>query len=154
MNTSILKSTGPAPASLSSLRNETNRLLESAFLPTGWPGAFTRMAQPFAPPLDVLETAESYLVQLDVPGCDPESLEVQLEGRSLTIRGQRPHLQVAGGEALHAERTHGNFCRTLNLPAGVEPDGVTAEQSQGVLTVTVPKAEAARARRVPIENRG
>lgn len=100
----------------------------------------------FLPPLDVEENAQNWLLLLDVPGVKKEDLKLDVEGRRLTISGER-HLvrqeQRDDGESTtkraHGERRFGMFSRSFTLPDGADIEGIMADQREGVLTVTIPK---------------
>lgn len=130
---------------LSSLRD----LLDSAFQLAG--------SQPagvagWVPPLDVTEDEDKVVVDLELPGAQADSFDVSLQDGALTISGERKSERNEGsGESFRSERVFGRFERTVNLPAPVQPDAVTAAYTNGVLTVTLPKAEEAKPRKVNVE---
>ena len=109
----------------------------------------------FVPSLDVVERADAYLVSAELPGVDPSAVEISFENNTLTIRGTKaPSLQALENEEVRvytAERLSGTFERAVRLPEYVEGDKIEATYSQGVLTITVPKAEAARPRKIEIK---
>mgnify|MGYP000885895708 CR=1 FL=1 len=107
-------------------------------------------------PIDLYETADAVVLEMAVPGLRPEQLDVSLEGRQLTIHGVLPD----GEEGQEAERRsywvrsipRGEFQRTVTIPAGVDADAIEARVDQGMLTLTMPKAAEARARRIEVRN--
>lgn len=107
-----------------------------------------------APEADVVETERDIMVVVDVPGCAPGDIELVLENNLLTINGER-RSQWAEGEdrrSFHlAERRYGRFSRAFVLPRDVNQDGILARFENGVLTVTIPKSEKARRRRIEIQ---
>jgi HSP20 family protein len=109
----------------------------------------------FAPAVDVVERADAYLISAELPGVDPKAVEISFENNTLTLRGtKQPWLQPAENEELRvytAERLSGGFERAIRLPEYVEGDRIEASFEHGVLTITVPKAEAARPRRIEIK---
>ena len=109
----------------------------------------------FAPSIDVVERADAYLISAELPGVDPSAVEISFENNTLTLRGtKQPWLQPQENEELRvytAERLSGSFERAIRLPEYVEGDRIEATFQHGVLTITVPKAEAARPRRVEIK---
>ena len=109
----------------------------------------------FVPTLDVVERADAYLVSAELPGVDPSAVEISFENNTLTLRGtKQPWLQPQQNEELRvytAERLSGQFERAVRLPEYVEGDKIEATYAHGVLTITVPKAEAARPRRIEIK---
>src|SRR5689334_2980108 len=109
----------------------------------------------FVPSLDVVERADAYLISAELPGVDASAVEISFENNTLTIRGTKaPSLQAQQNEEVRvytAERLSGTFERAVRLPEYVEGDKIEASYSQGVLTITVPKAQAARARKIEIK---
>lgn len=105
----------------------------------------------WAPALDAAETEAAYLVSVDLPGVTPEGVEVHFERNTLTIRGVR-ETQKSDSDArgVIRERVSGAFARSVRFPQHVEGDRITASFVHGVLTVTVPKSESARPRKVEI----
>lgn len=105
-----------------------------------------------APPLDVRETDDAYIVEVELPGVDPKETEVSIEGRTLTVRGQfADEVEKQEGNVLLRERRRGRFLRAVALPGMVEVNKVTSRYENGELTITLPKATQDRARRVEIE---
>ena len=107
----------------------------------------------WAPRLDVHENKDAFQVQVDLPGVEKKNVEITLEEGVLTVRGTR---QSAGettaddGSWHRQERSYGSFQRSLRLGDGVDADGVKAELKDGVLSINVPKKEAAKARTIRI----
>ncbi|MBW3629855.1 MAG: Hsp20/alpha crystallin family protein [Gemmatimonadetes bacterium] len=107
-----------------------------------------------APEADVVETEKDIMVVVDVPGCTPGDIELILENNLLTINGERRSQWGEGDDrkAFHlAERRYGRFNRAFVLPRDVNQDGIIARFENGVLTVTIPKSEKARRRRIEIQ---
>jgi HSP20 family protein len=104
-----------------------------------------------APPIDVRETDDAYVVEVDLPGIDPKQIELLIEGRTLTIRGQISDERAEKqGNYLLKERRVGQFMRAVALPGMVDVDNVTSDLDNGQLTITLPKAPQNRARRIEI----
>ncbi len=108
----------------------------------------------FLPPTDLIVGDENVVVTMDVPGLNHESLEIELTGDILTIRGERtyPQLDQQNTQWYRIERGYGKFQRTLQVPKGLDPDSVTASLTDGVLTIQVPLPEARKPRRIQIAN--
>jgi HSP20 family protein len=106
----------------------------------------------WSPAADVVETAEAFVITLEVPGVAREDVLVELRGRSLWIRGERrPARDGAGGLYRLLERSHGPFARRLALPPDILRDAVTAILAEGVLEITLPKKGPEKIRRrIPI----
>jgi HSP20 family protein len=100
-------------------------------------------------PLDVYRSGDHYVVHCDLPGVDPGSVDVSVDGRSLTIRAQRSP-RAEDVEWLTQERASGVFVRQLSLGPGVDTAHIDATYTDGVLTVTLPVAEEAKPRRVEV----
>lgn len=103
-------------------------------------------------PVDLYETDEAVEVQVDLPGVKPDDVEIRLSGLVLTVRGERkiekhPHLSAEH----RTERRTGAFSRSVTLPCEVMEDEAVAEYRDGVLTITLPKAETSRAHRIAIK---
>lgn len=104
-----------------------------------------------AMPVDLFRTGDHYVLSCDLPGVDPGTIEVGVDGRMLTIRGQRSVPEGRDMEWLTQERPTGSFARQLTLGPAVDLDQVDATYSDGVLTLTLPVAEAAKPRSIPVQ---
>jgi HSP20 family protein len=117
-----------------------------------WPLAQFESGLELGPPLDVRETDDAYIVEIDLPGIDPKNTEVLIEGRTLTIRGRfEESKEEERGTYLVRERRQGQFVRAVALPGMVEIDRVTSHAENGRLTITLPKASQNRARRIEVQ---
>lgn len=106
-------------------------------------------------PLDAYRSGEQYVVEFDLPGIDPDSLEVRAENSTLTVRAHREGHKAseAGSEGvsyLASERPRGTFSRQLSLGEGLDLDKIQADYTDGVLTVTLPVAEQAKPRTIEV----
>ncbi|HLI60929.1 MAG TPA: Hsp20/alpha crystallin family protein [Solirubrobacteraceae bacterium] len=135
---------------LNTIQNEMNRLFNTFFDQPGSSGTAQSSSRRWIPAMDLVETADHYLVRADLPGVPEEDVTVQMEDNVLTIAGQRTveHEQKEGYYRL--ERAFGSFSRSLTLPDGVNPDQVTAHFNRGVLEITIPKPEQKKPRQVQI----
>ena len=107
------------------------------------------------PEIDVKETEKEMRVSAELPGMEEKDVEVLLDSDSLTIRGEKKHEEEEKGESYYrSERRYGSFCRVIPLTSEVESDKVEAKFKNGVLTVTIPKTEKARAdlKKIPIKH--
>lgn len=138
-----------------SWRREMERAFGDAWSerrPRAWRVAFLpgRGARQY-PLVNLSEDEENLYVEALAPGVDPKSLDLSVIQGSLTIKGEKPGLAQVSAEAYHRnERAAGRFLRTIELPTAVENNKVRADYRNGLLVVTLPKAEAARPRQVPI----
>lgn len=104
------------------------------------------------PRMDLRETDNAFVVEADLPGMSIDDIAVHVEGTTVVIAGERKGEQASKtGNFAHFERTFGKFQRSLTLPAAVQVDAVDAKYTNGVLTVTVPKAEEAKTKRIAIK---
>ena len=104
---------------------------------------------PWSPLADVSETDDSYLVHVELPGVRKDQVDVQLQDRELVISGEIKEEQENGKRRRSSRRT-GRFEYRAMLPGDIKPDQVSAQLADGVLTVTVPKSEAAKPRTIEI----
>jgi len=105
-------------------------------------------------PMDAYRRADEVVVQFDLPGVDPASIDVTVERGRLTVSGDRRPLEAAGAEIVVRERPTGRFVRQLRLADGLDVSQVQADYELGVLTVTLPTHEAGRPRRVEVSHSG
>lgn len=101
-------------------------------------------------PMDAYRAGDRYLVHLDLPGVDPDTLEVTAENNTLTVRGERKTAAPEDVEYVVCERPTGAFTRQMALGDGLDLDNVSADYRDGVLTVTIPVAEQAKPRRIAV----
>ena len=135
---------------LMSLREAMDRLFEESFVR---PGA--RMLAPFGAGelcLDMYETDSDVVVTASLPGVKPEDVDVTITGDVLSIKGEvRSEVKVEKANYLRQERRFGAFHRTVALPVPVQADKAEAKFKDGVLTLTMPKAEEARPKSIKIK---
>jgi HSP20 family protein len=137
-------------AELNTIQNEMNRLFSTFFdqPATSRGGGGSRR---WIPAMDLVETAEHYLLRADLPGLSDEDVNVALEDSVLTISGERKADHHQQREGYHrVERAFGEFSRSLTLPDGVDPDSVQAHFDRGVLEITIPKPVQKKPRQVQI----
>jgi HSP20 family protein len=101
-------------------------------------------------PLDAYRHGEKYVLNFDLPGIDPESLEVVAERNTLTVRASRRNTAPEDAQFVMAERPSGEYSRQIVMGDGLDLDSVGANYHDGVLTVTIPVAEQAKPRRIEI----
>lgn len=131
-----------------SLRDEMDHLLTrfSDDWNSGW------LTQGFEASLDLSETNDKIEVHLDVPGIKPEEIDVEVSGNQLRITGERKEEQEEKGKTFHrVERRSGSFSRTVTLPCDVKEDAIEACCDNGVLTISLPKAEAVKCHKVTVK---
>jgi HSP20 family protein len=109
-------------------------------------------ARPWAPAVDIHETANELVVKADLPEVELKDIDIQIENGALTIKGQRKFESENKGQSYHRiERSYGSFARTFGLPETVDPNNVNAEYRNGVLTVTLGKKEIAKPRSIKVK---
>ena len=109
------------------------------------------MTTAWAPALDISERKDAYLVTVEVPGVEPEDLDITMEDGLLTIKGERQFTSESSEQQFHrVERRYGAFRRSITLPAQVQADHIEATFDNGVLQIVVPKAEEAKPKRIQV----
>lgn len=127
---------------LLSLQERMNRLFEET-LSAARPDTGVAAAG-WVPACDVYETAEFFVVQMDLPGVDSGDVEVHVDGDRLVVHGLRRPAEKQRPESFHrVERSHGPFTRTFQLTGEVDPDRVTAQYRDGLLRIELPKVTRA-----------
>ena len=134
---------------LSSLQTEMNRLFNTVFDTPVANGGTRR----WVPAMDLVETAEDFVLRADLPGMKQEDVKIELEDNVLTVSGERKSEHESGERGFYrVERAYGSFRRTLTLPEGVDADAIVAKFDRGVLEVSIPKPEQRKPRRIAIGN--
>ncbi len=110
-------------------------------------------SRPWSPAVDISETENELVLKADVPDVDPKNVAIQLENGTLTLKGERKfEEQKNGHKGFHRiERSYGSFVRAFSLPDTVDGEHVKADYKNGVLTVTLPKKEVAKAKTINVE---
>ncbi|KAF0845446.1 Hsp20/alpha crystallin family protein [Nocardia caishijiensis] len=106
-------------------------------------------ARPTVMPMDAWREGDEFVVEFDLPGIDPGSLDLDIERNVVTVRASRPDLD-SSREMIAAERPRGVFSRQLFLGEGLDTDHVRAEYTDGVLRLTIPVAEKAKPRKIEV----
>jgi HSP20 family protein len=139
---------GFAPATV--LNNQVNRLFRDFFQDWGLDTAVA--TEGWAPPMDVEENADEFVVTTELPGVDRNDVQITAIDNELSIRGEVRSEEETNERAWHArERRRGTFFRTLRLPVNVDTDKVKASFANGVLRLQLPKREEAKPRQIPID---
>lgn len=120
--------------------------------------AFTRMVnepratRPWSPAVDIYETENELVLKADLPDVDLKDIDVRVENQTLTISGERKFEQEHSGKGYHRiERSYGKFDRSFAVPNTFDTEHIAAAFKNGVLSVTLPKKEAAKPRQVKVE---
>lgn len=135
---------------LMTLRQAMDRLFEDSFVrPSRVLAALGEVA---APALDVYQTPDAVVVKATLPGVKPEDVCIDITGETLTIRGEaKTEEEVKKENYLYQERRYGAFSRTVVLPSGLKPDKAEATMEDGILTLTIPKAEEMKPKAIKVK---
>ena len=113
---------------------------------------WSQAGEEWVPPIDLSETEQAYVVQVELPGMEVDAISLTLEGRALLISGQKPHQRHCDGECYHRiERRFGPFQRLVHLPGEVDREHIAATSRHGVLTVWLPKVQETPPRPIEID---
>jgi HSP20 family protein len=100
--------------------------------------------------VNIFETGDGYVLEAEMPGVNKEGLEIALEGNEITITGHR-HIEPLNGEALFSESHHSDYRRVFELDPAIDTAKVSARMDQGVLTLTLPKSERVKPRKIKVD---
>lgn len=135
--------------SMEQLRREMGRLFE------GQPSAEEESniaTSDWVPAVDIKETEKEFLIHADIPGVDPDDIDVHMEDGMLTIKGERESETKEEKDGYkRVERQHGTFYRRFSLPDTANADKIRAKSKNGVLEITIPKQEKAQARKIEVK---
>lgn len=104
----------------------------------------------WTPPVDLVETADAYILSAELPGLSRDDVEIHVREGHLTLQGQRPAARVPCEQFHRVERGHGPFSRHFAVPIPIDVDATTADLRDGVLTIVAPKAVDSRPRRIDV----
>jgi len=105
-------------------------------------------------PMDLYRSGDHYVLDVDLPGVDPGTIDVNVEDRTLTIRAQRTARPEGDVQWLAKERPSGTYARQLTVSRGLALDAISANYADGVLRLTIPVAEEAKPRRIEVQHAG
>jgi HSP20 family protein len=136
---------------LDTLQGEMNRLFSTFFDTPTSAGNANGMTRRWIPAMDLVETAEHFILKADLPGMSESDITLEVENNVLTLAGERKTEHEAEAEGYYRiERASGAFSRSLTLPEGIDAEAVTATFDSGVLEVRIPKPANPKPRRVQI----
>jgi HSP20 family protein len=120
--------------------------------------AFTRLLtepqanRPWAPSVDIFETENELVLKADLPDVELKDIDVRVENQTLTVSGERKFEKNDSGKGYHRlERSYGRFTRSFAVPSAFDTENISADYKNGVLSVSLPKKEAAKPRQIKIE---
>jgi HSP20 family protein len=102
-----------------------------------------------APEVNIFETKDGYALQAEMPGVNKDGLEITLEGNEITITGRRTQ-ETVSGEVLFRERSAADFRRVFELDPAIDTANISARMDQGILTLTLPKSERVKPRKITV----
>ena len=138
---------------LLSIQEEMNQLFNRAYGQPSQGQSGESTGRLWAPALDISERKDAYVVTVELPGLKPEDLDITMEDGLLTIQGERQFTSESSEQQLHrVERRYGAFRRSITLPSQVKADAIEASFDNGVLQITVPKAEEAKPKRIEVRS--
>ena len=133
-----------APMKLFANHRPLTRFFDDAFGENG--------PSPFAPALDIVENDDAFVVTAEIPGVDPKAVDITLDGRVLSIKGEKADRRTdENGDCKYSERRYGAFERRFSLPETVNAEAVKATSKDGVLTVTIGKKAENKPRQITVE---
>ena len=134
---------------LRTLQEEVNRLFSTNLSRSFGDEGIGRGA--WAPSVDIYENKDQIVLEAELPGMKQEDFDLSIENNVITLRGERKFEKTDETDNYHrVERSYGSFTRSFTLPQTVSADGATAEYTNGVLRVTLPKREETKARRIEV----
>lgn len=132
--------------------DEVGRLFDEGYYGTANGDQSSAVTSHWAPAVDIKEESGRYLLRADVPGVDPNDIEITMENGVLTIKGERKHEQKEEREGYkRVERVYGTFYRRFTLPDTADADKVSASSKNGVLEVSIPKQEKVQPRKIKVD---
>jgi len=122
------------------MRKDVERLFDRMWMEFG--STLSSGLTTLGPSLDIFETADSLVVRVELPGVDPNDVQLSVKGRTLELRGEKKLEHVRTGVRFHrVERRFGSFSRSVELPCAVEVDEINATYEKGVLMIVMPKSK-------------
>ena len=128
---------------MTQVQNQFNRLVDQM-----WGGR----QESWLPAVDVFDNKDAVVIKAELAGMDPDDIQIEVEDNVLTIKGERRFEETVDDDHYYrVERRYGSFQRSLALPQGVKPEDIAAGYEDGILTVTVPKAEEEKPKRIEVK---
>jgi HSP20 family protein len=130
-------------------QREFDRFFREAFSPAMGGGEVS--TRTWAPPVDIYENGDNLVLKAELPGVNPDDVEIRVEDNTLYLKGDRKFEKEVKEQNYHrVERSYGTFTRTFSLPNSIDADKVAANYKDGVLTLTMPKKEEAKPKTIKI----
>jgi HSP20 family protein len=130
-------------------QREFDRLFREAFSPAINEGELS--TRTWAPPVDIYENGDNLVLKAELPGINPDEVEIRVENNTLYLKGERKFEKEVKEQNYHRiERSYGTFTRTFSLPNSIDADKVAANFKDGVLVLTMPKKEEAKPKTIKV----
>jgi len=141
----------PAFRGIHSLQDDMNRIFDE-FFRGDFLGNDTFFTRDWNPAVDVVENKDNYVLNAELPGINKDDVKITLENNVLTIRGEKKNeFEKKEGNYHRVERNYGSFERSFTIPGTVKADNIDAQYKDGVLTLTLPKAEEAKPKMIDVK---
>jgi len=135
---------------LMSLRQAMDKLFEDSFVRPSH--ALAAIGEAGAPTLDIYQTPNDVVVKAALPGLKPDDVSIDITGETLTVKGEsKAEQEIKEEDYLYQESRYGAFSRSVVLPSGLKPDKAEATMEDGVLTLTIPKAEEVKPKAIKVK---
>ncbi len=139
------------PGDMLNMQREINRMFDSFFRTSGGEEA-DMVASTWSPAVDIVEQESEYVVKLELPGVNKDDVKITMENNVLTVRGEKKQeKETTKGTRHRIERCYGAFQRSFTLPTTVRADRIEASYKDGILNVTLPKSEEAKAKSIEVK---
>jgi len=139
------------PSFLNYIRDHLNQLQENDVFPSLFGEESNVVTSDWRPSVDIREEKDNYVFLADIPGVDPDEIEVNTENDTLTIKGERKQESKEEKEGYkRVERVSGSFYRRFALPADADAEKIKAKSKHGVLEIKIPKSSKSKAHKIPV----
>ncbi len=136
---------------ISSMQNEMNRMLDR-FFRGGELSDFGVESGTWIPPIDLSETNDKFTIKAEIPGIDPKEIDISVNNNTLLIKGEKKEEKEEKGKNFYRmERRYGSFSRSIDLPASVDTNKVSAEYKNGVLEINLQKKEEVKPKQINVK---
>lgn len=128
-----------------------SRVFNDSFLPTS---SFWNENNSFTPKCNIEEKKDHYVVEVEIPGVDPKDIHIELEGSTMSIKGERKKEEESDGEGNKTyvvEQSYGSFYRSFALPNNINAEEIKAENKNGILFINLPKSQESKPRRIDVQ---
>lgn len=134
-------------------RQEMNDLVRRFFARPAAPGSeVAGLTETWQPSCDVEETEKEIVAKVDLPGVDPKEIDISITDNMLVVRGEKKEEKEEKKKNYHrVERFVGQFYRAIELPAGTDPEKITAASTNGTVTITIPKKPGTQPKKIPVK---